>query len=197
MGVQLMTTSARFVVTPSRSSPTPVPLIFVDSDVYLDLIMKSTDLHPDTGQERWRTAKELFDAINADRARLASSALVEAEVLCNGQSRRDSERIRALLRAWFNAPSTVWTDVDRFVARDASKLAERYAHLRDNPSAKGLQGADATHLAAAIRLNCDYLMTYDRGFPIGNTVDGVQVMRPRPVWPLTLLDAMTEETATR
>jgi predicted nucleic acid-binding protein len=194
MGVQSMTTSARFVVTPSRSSPTPRPLIFVDSNVYLDLITKSADPHPDTRRERWRSAKELFDAINDDRARLASSALIEAEVLCNGESRRDSERIRGLLRTWFNAPSTVWTDVDRFVARDASKLAERYAHLRDNPSVKGLKGADATHLAAAIRLNCDYLMTYDRGFPIGHTVDGVEVIRPRTVWPLTLLDEMTEES---
>jgi predicted nucleic acid-binding protein len=191
----LMTTSARFAVTPSRSSPPPAPLIFVDTDIYIDLITKSSDLHRDTGQERWRSAKELFDAINADRARLASSALIEAEVLCNGESRRDSERVRGLLRGWFNAPSTVWTDVDRFLARDAAKLAERYAHLRDDSGSKGLRGADATHLAAAIRLGCGYLMTHDRGFPIGHTIDGVQVIRPQAVWPLSLLDEMSEEPA--
>ncbi len=171
-----------------RADRTPhVPVIYVDSDVYLDLIMRSKDEHADTGEERWKSAKELFDAINANQVRLAASALVEAEVLCNGETRRRSDDVRSRIRGWFNAASTLWTDVDRFLARDAAALAEKYSHLRDDMGTK-MRAADATHLAAAIRLHADYLMTHDRGFPLGITIDGVEVTRPRVVWTQSLFD---------
>lgn len=169
------------------------PLIYVDTSVYLDLLAKETQPHPQTQRPRWESAKALFDAVNGDRVTLAASALIEAEVNCIAVVRDGDSSIHDMVRAWFTAPSTRWTDVDRFLARDAANLAQRcrpYAAKR-----KSLGGADATHLAAAIRLGCGYLMTQDTGFPLGQTVDGVKVMLPDEVWPRTLLDELADQAA--
>jgi predicted nucleic acid-binding protein len=167
------------------------PLIYIDSCVYIDLVVKNAEVHKKTGLPRWHSAKEVFDAVNHNRARLAASALIEAEVCCNGLARKDSARVRDLLNGWFTAPSTSWTDVDRFLARDAVRLTKEHAHKREN-KARSFGGADATHVAAAIRLGCDYLITHDEGFPIGHTIEGVQVIRPEAVWPATLMDHLEE-----
>ena len=75
------------------------------------------------------------------------------------------------------------------MARDAARIA-RTLHQQD-PQARQLRTLDAVHLAAAVRLNCDYLMTQDGNFPIGQTVEGVQVRRTEQVWPATLLDGLS------
>lgn len=165
---------------------TPIPLVYIDSCVYLDLISKNaSEMHVETAEPRWKSAKKVFDAVNQDRVRLAASALIEAEVCCNGESRKESERVRKLVRGWFTAKSTVWTDVDRFLARDAADLSKTYG---PNPNGKKFKSADATHMAAAIRLECEYLMTNDEGFPIGKEIGGVKIIRPAIVWQEDLLD---------
>lgn len=169
---------------------TPVR-IYVDTCVYLDLLTANKELHAETQEQRWKSAKALFDAVNDDRVVLGASALIEAEVQCVGAVRDGSEPILDQVRGWFTAESTQWTDVDRFLARDAAKLA-RECHPHRADSSKKLGGADATHLAAAIRLRCDYLMTHDGGFPIGQEVGGVKVLRPKEVWPKHLLDDLSE-----
>ena len=163
------------------------PLVYVDSDVYLDLLMRNETPHADNGEPRWRIAKTLFDAVNADQVRLASSALVEAEVCCNGEARRDSERIRDLLRGWFTAPGTAWTDIDRYLARQAVDVMNKHRGQALGP--KKIGSADALHLAAAVRLGCDFFMTHDTGYPHGQSVHTVQVLRPQVVWPETLWGA--------
>ena len=157
----------------------PAPVIFVDADVFIDWLTRRTLPHPDTGEERWKSAKALFDAILEDRVILASSPLVEAEVACNGDVRQRSKQAKVRLSKLFQAPSTRVTEIDRFLAREAIHLAESFS----------LRGADATHLASAVRLGCDYLMSHDGKFPYGHTVGGVQVLRPQQVWAPTLLDA--------
>lgn len=170
----------------------PPPLIYVDTSVYFDLLAKETLPHPNTQRPRWQSAKALFDAVNSDRVVLAASALIEAEVNCGGVVRNGDESIHEMVRGWFTAKSTQWTDVDRFLAREAAKLAQKWRQF----AAKGktLGGADATHLAAAVRLGCDYLMTQDTGYPIGQTVNGVKVLLPEEVWPRDLYDELEEQT---
>jgi len=159
------------------------PLIYLDSDVYLDWLLKRSVPHRDTGEPRWQSAVLMIDATGDGRARLAASALIEAEVACQGDVRTGDRRVRAEMRELFQAPATLWTDVDRFLVRDAIDLAAKY----------GMRGADATHLAAAIRLECDYLMSHDGKFPFGQTVQGVQVIRPAVVWEPTLLELVVDE----
>lgn len=161
------------------------PLVYVDSCVYLDLVTKNKAKHATTGDERWRSARTLFDAVNDDDVVLASSPLVEAEVCCNGESRKDSERIRRLLSGWFTSRSTHWVEIDRHLAREALRLVNAWQGKGD--AGKRMSPADALHLAAAVRLGADHLMTHDGGFPHGHTVDGVLVNRPAVVWPESLL----------
>lgn len=162
------------------SSPFQAPLVYVDSCVYLDLITRNPELHKDTGEQRWTSARTLFRAVEESQVRLASSALIEAEVCCNGKSREGGPRVRSLLQSWFSSPSTVWTDIDRFLARDATQIIGAASGFSE--PGKKLRSADALHLAAASRLNCDYLMTHDGGFPIGQRVNRVAVRRPGVVW---------------
>lgn len=63
------------------------------------------------------------------------------------------------------------------LARDAARLARRWYPSRVDKSKK-LGGPDALHLAVVVGLGCNYLMTYDGGFPIGQEVEGVTVLRP-------------------
>lgn len=164
--------------------------VYIDTCVYLDLLTLNSAAHKETDEPRWKVAKALFDAVNDDRVRLAASALVEAEVGCAGAVRDGSQPIIDQVRGWFTAESTDWTDIDRFLARDAIRLA-RVWHPHRAAKDKRLGGADATHLAAAVRLRCDYLMTHDEGFPLGKKVEGVAVVRPAEVWPLQLLDGLS------
>lgn len=163
----------------------PPPVVYVDSCVYLDLITRNLDHHAETDEPRWRSAKLLFDAVNENDVRLASSPLVEAEVCCNGGTRRRGDKIRDLLTGWFTARSTEWIEIDRYLAREAVRLVETW-HGK-GVSGKRMGAADALHLAAAIRLGADYFMTHDGGFPIGYEVDGVRVIRPAVVWQESLL----------
>ncbi len=161
------------------------PLVYVDSCVYLDLVTRNSALHADTGQPRWRSAKAVFDAVNENDVRLASSSLVEAEVCCNGEARRENQRIRDLLSGWFTARSTEWIEIDRYLAREAVRLTNRWQG--QGQAGKRMSATDAVHLAAGLHLGADYFMTHDGGFPIGHRVDGMLVIRPDVVWQESLL----------
>ena len=177
-----------------RFKPSVPPLVYADANVYVDLITEEKTPHAVTGEERWKSAKELFDAVNQDRVRLAASALIEAEVCCNGSARANDQRVRDLLKGWFTASATVWTDVDRFLAREAAELSRNHASKREDKG-RSFGGADATHMAAAIRLGCNYLVTHDGGFPIGHTIEGVEVIRPHQVWEPDLFDGIAQLSA--
>ncbi|MGB2701487.1 MAG: PIN domain-containing protein [Candidatus Phosphoribacter baldrii] len=166
--------------------------IYVDTSVYVDLLTRNTEPHKESGEPRWKVAKALFDAVNDDRVTLAASSLIDAEVSCAGAVRDGGPAIVQQVRGWFTAASTEWTDVDRFLARDAGQLAKEWHKERANRS-KRLGGADATHLAAAVRLGCDYLMTHDEAFPLGHMVSGVRVARPTIVWDEHLLDGISTD----
>jgi predicted nucleic acid-binding protein len=167
--------------------PDRVPLIYPDTCIYLDLIIRNDDPHKDDGQPRWRSALALFDAVEQGQVQLVASPLVEAEVLCNGttQARRQrSAQVAERLRTWFTSPGTLWVDIDRFAAQEADRLSEQYGHLREGD--RRFSAADALHLAAAVRSGCNYLMTHDEGFALGEVIEGVRVDRPKMVWQPTL-----------
>jgi predicted nucleic acid-binding protein len=174
--------------------PEPPPVVYVDTCVYFDLLGRNGESHANTGRPRWESAKAVLDAVNDNRVVLAASALIEAEVNCLALVRDGAQAVHDRVRGWFTAPATRWTDVDRFLARDSADIARRFH--QHAAAGKKLGGADATHLAAAVRLGCTHLMTHDGGFPLGHTVDGVQVIRPAEVWPRDLLDEIADSEAT-
>lgn len=173
---------------------TKQPIIYVDTCVYIDLLQRNETQHADTSEPRWKIAKGLFDAVNDNRIVLASSALIEVELSGLAVVRDGAASVLSAVRGWFDSPSTVWTDIDRPLARESAALAREW-HPKRADNTKSLRGADATHLAAALRLGCDYLMTHDGGFPLGHTVKSVKVQRPAHVWTPDLFDALPPSTA--
>jgi predicted nucleic acid-binding protein len=161
-----------------------LPRIYPDANVYLDLITRNEDINKSTGEERWRGAVALFDGIFAREAEMIASPLIEAEVLCNGNARLRRERstkVRERLQTWFIAPDTIWVDIDRYLVREAVRLRDSHGSQHEKGS-KPFGATDALHLAAALRAKCDYFMTCDEGFPLGQTVDGMKIIRPGIVW---------------
>lgn len=169
-----------------KTKPEPSPVIYVDSCVFVDLLVENTTPHPVTKEPRWKGAKALFDAVNDGRVILGTSAMVDAEVGRFSVLRDGGEAFLEEVRGWFDAPATRYADVDRLVARDAAQLHKAWRQYA--AQGKSMNGADAVHLAAAVRLGCDHLMTYDGGFPLGQTVDGVKVGYTEVVWTPTMFD---------
>ncbi|OBB33067.1 hypothetical protein A5792_11605 [Mycolicibacterium peregrinum] len=164
------------------------PVIYVDTCVFLDVLTEEKTPHPETAEPRWKSAKALLDAVGDGRVVLATSSLVDAEVGSFATLRDDGPGFLDKVRAWFDAPppGTRYTEVDRVIARDAERLQRAWRQYA--APGKKMNGADAVHLAASVRLKCDYLMTGDGGFPVGQTIDGVKVRYAEVVWPQTIFD---------
>lgn len=155
------------------------PLIYVDSCVYIDQITDRQTPHAETDEPRSVSANQLFAAVKSGQVRLGASALIEAEVGCNGETNLTADDIRAKIDAWLSARSTELIEVDRYLARRAIDLLAEWRPKCE----KRMGSGDAMHLAAAVELGCDYVFTHDTGFPIGHTVEGTAVQRPSEVWP--------------
>ena len=102
---------------------------------------------------------------------VAASTLIYAEVCGHWEVRAagDPVAVDQKISAFFEHGFIRWVDVDLVIAREARRLSRAY-HLR---------GADAIHLASAIRGSCDVLMTWNKNdFPIGQNIKGVDVREP-------------------
>lgn len=151
--------------------------------MYLSVIKRDSDLID--GRPRWHLARSLFRAAERSDVMIIASNLVQAEVTGHGDVRNAdlSSRTAGLVRDWFRADWVEWCDLDRVIARKVADLSRDF-HLR---------GADAVHLASAIRLGADYLMTNDKGFEHAHnkSVEGVQIVTPQILWQETLEDSAT------
>lgn len=139
-----------------------LPRFYLDSNVYLAWLR---------GEEgRVETARELLTAGQENRLAIVASTLVYAEVCGHGEVRAaEADEVDAKIRAFFEHGFLRWMEVDLPTARQARTLSRQL----------GLRGADAIHLASAIRGRAAKFMTWDaKDFPIGQTVEGVQVQQP-------------------
>jgi len=137
--------------------------LYLDADVYLGLIKGEAG--------RLDIARGLLRGGQDKRFVVVASTLLYAEVCGHGEVRAavDQTAVDQKVSAFFEHGFIQWVDVDLVVARDARRVSR--AHR--------LRGADAIHLASAIRASCDALMTWDKkDFPIGQTVEGVDVREP-------------------
>lgn len=136
--------------------------VYLDADVYLGLIKGEAG--------RVEIARALLRGGQDGRFVVVASTLLYAEVCGHGDVRgaRDQPGVDQKITAFFEHGFLRWVEVDLVVAREARRLSR--AHR--------LRGADAIHLASAIRASCDVLMTWNKNdFPIGQTVEGVDGCR--------------------
>ncbi len=137
--------------------------VYLDADVYLALIK---------GEEgRLEVAQGLLRDGEQKRFTVVASTLIYAEVCGHGDLRAatDADAVDRKVSAFFEGGFIRWVEVDLVVARQARLLSRAYR----------LRGADAIHLASAVRASCDVLMTWNKNdFPIGEVVDEVDVREP-------------------
>jgi predicted nucleic acid-binding protein len=91
-------------------------------------------------------------AVLADPSRVfASSEFVHLEVMPKAVYNRRAAEV-AFYRAFFEEQVGIWAEADRLLANWASNFAERY----------GLAAMDALHVAAAVLIYADELITTER-----------------------------------
>jgi len=162
------------------------PLVYVDTVLFLNIIQREVD--PKTGTSLWADSLKVLLAAARGDVRLVASTLLLVEL--NGEKRDASAEFRTerdqVVYQFLDSQDVEWVEVDHRTARDTRQLAEQY----------GLRGADAAHLATAVRRNADYFMSRDRNFPYGKTVGrSTQVVQPCVLWAPTLDDQKIDEEA--
>lgn len=153
-----------------------IPRVYLDSDVYLSV------LKGEPGRELCRDL--LLAAERGDIELLASRHILIEVGSARGDRPGQAAALAFLERFLFNL-EVRWAEVDLLIARQAIEISWR---LR-------LRGADALHLATAVRLNADYFMSNDDRYPFGSVVEGCEVARPQIVWTPTLEDGEAELSA--
>ena len=123
---------------------------YLDADVYIAWI-KGESRHG-------RPCKPIVDHIlrhaEAGTFRIGISTLMLAEVHKTRAGPTLSRAEDDTLLAFFEHDYFDFVDVDRNIGEDANRLCRRY----------GLRPNDAIHLASALRLGCDVLLTWDERF---------------------------------
>lgn len=126
-----------------------VPLVYPDACIFIEVLQQRSDT--------WRDSFKILRAAERGDVRFVASSLLAAEV---GRFRGDKprDRVDELVVQYLDSVGTQWVEVDLFISREARNLSWRYA-MRS--------GADAVHLATAVRQKADYFMSRDNVFPYG------------------------------
>jgi len=99
-----------------------------------------------------------------------------------GRFRGDASQpeVDQLILQYLDNVGARWAEVDLIISRDARALSWKH----------GIKsGADAVHLATAVRLRADVFMSRNGGFPYGQKIEATLVTEPKVVWTPTLDDA--------
>jgi predicted nucleic acid-binding protein len=143
------------------------PRVYLDADVFVSVLKAEDDRE---------NCREALEAAQRGDIQLVASRLLLVEVGRWAGDRPGQASADELIERFLEATRTEWVEVDIMVAREARRLSWEL-HLRS---------ADAIHLATAVRRGADYFMSHDTGYPLGQTVDGVDVREPSIVWQPTL-----------
>lgn len=160
----------------------PVPLVYADSVLFFNVIKREVDRTGEDPVPLWPDSLKVLNAAERGEIHLLASTLVHVEV-AGSKGDTDPQQQDDVLDRYLDHENIIWVEVDRLVAREARLLARRY----------DLRGADAAHLATAVRHHADYFMSRNGAFPYGATVDGVRITTPQIVWQQTFDDAQIDQ----
>jgi len=147
------------------------PLIYPDACVFLEVLQQT--------HGRWRDSLKVLLAAERRDVQFLASRLLAVEV---GRFRGDASKpkVDELILKYLESVNAQWAEVDLLISRQARELSWQF----------GIKsGADAIHLATAVRFRADYFMTRDGGFPYGQKIESTLVTNPRVVWTPSLFDA--------
>ncbi|MFE5124543.1 type II toxin-antitoxin system VapC family toxin [Streptomyces sp. NPDC056669] len=148
----------------------PEPLVYVDADIFFNVIKKEKGL--------WPNSYKVLRAAYRGDIQVVASTLLLVELNGHKGDVAPSDRDR-VVDEYLDRLDIQWVEVDILVAREVRQLAAQY----------NLRGPDATHLATAIRMKADYFFSRDKAFPHGQTIGITHVTGPREVWNPTTDDA--------
>jgi len=111
--------------------------------------------------------ERLLALSDAGQLTIMISPLSLVEVRGQGRASFDAAKDKQA-RSLVDNPRFLMIEFDREVAVKARDMVRRFK----------LKNFDAIHLASAVVGQADTLMTYDKGFPQGQSVDGVWVDEP-------------------
>ena len=144
---------------------------YADSSVFFAVIKKEA-IPCSNGLLRWEVAEHILRESEQGQYQLYTSTITLAEV------RRIRERNVELTETELNTVSRFFRNeylrvsaVTREIAEKAQILGAQY----------GIWPMDAIHLAAAIQLQCDVLLVWDKRFSArfqGASIQGVRVIEP-------------------
>ncbi|MEU5791445.1 PIN domain-containing protein [Micromonospora purpureochromogenes] len=151
--------------------------MYVDTCIFLNVIKREAGLWPDS-------LKVLLAAERGD-IQLVASTLLLAEVASHKGDVDPTVR-DALISRYLENLDVEWCEVDLFTVADARGICDRYK----------MRGADAVHLATAVRRRTDYFVSRDGGYPYGEVVGAkTQVVRPVMLWNPTIDDMRVDYEA--
>lgn len=150
------------------------PLVYADACVFLEVLQQTNP--------KWRDSFKVLLAAERGDIQFLASRLLAVEV---GRFRGDASRpkVDELVLNYLERVNTQWAEVDILIASQARDLSWKF----DIKS-----GADAVHLATAVRFHADYFMSRDGTFPYGQTIESTSVTNPKMIWTPTLFDAQTD-----
>lgn len=143
-------------MTPSSSCGATVVTerVYVDACVYVNVFIGGEQATPD----RLRHGEWLLSQGQRGAVEIVTSPLVFAEVIGDGQVRGSNvspedrgSRIRRV-RHYFRDNDLHWVDIDQALVASVSLLAVEHQ----------LRGADAVHVACAIRADASCIFSWDR-----------------------------------
>jgi predicted nucleic acid-binding protein len=134
--------------------------VYADTCLFLNVIKREQGLWPDA-------LKILLAAERGDIHLVASTLLLTEVASYKGDI--DLAARDTVIEKYLENLNIEWAEVDLFTVADARKLCDQYK----------LRGADAVHLATAIRRKADYFISRDKGFPYNTSVgNGTPVTLP-------------------
>jgi predicted nucleic acid-binding protein len=98
-----------------------------------------------------------------------SSIVVISSTLLVAECARVNDDNQPKLDQLLDSERIEWVQLTYAVAASARALTAKF---------DGLRGADAVFIASAVAVKCEALFADDKGFPYGETLDGVKICRP-------------------
>ncbi|WP_162561531.1 type II toxin-antitoxin system VapC family toxin [Salinispora mooreana] len=151
-------------------------MVYIDSCIFLNVIKREASY--------WSDSLKLLLAAERGDIEIVASTLVLAEVASH-KGDVDPAKRDEIIERYLTAAPVLWYELDLFVVDDTRRICDEYK----------MSGADAAHMATAVRAKAEYLVSNDKRFPYGQAVGGVRIIRPMVLWDATIDDVHVDQEA--